>query len=384
MTRILLGVAIVLPLVSIHSAQTSQSFRDPATIASMDACGDSITKGFNAQSAFPCPNADQEQYNYATSDTNGAEACAPGPEGVFSHAERITCLKGAPVISADPNSARAGARMLTDFVEQAHSAYSFLMAQTAPRYVPILLGHNDVCGGRLFKYLLSCEHGSDQDRNNYCRTTAGAFERELRKGLDILMSVPDLHIGAASMVRVSQLCNHAGKRNCQTFTSCGDLWSAAAFLGVFFGQDSGLCGSLTSSCTATRIRDAYRTAKTYRDILKRVANEYASIPPGDSSRIVYIGGQAVGGGFKAEGVTIAYSDATWRDRFNSAELSCCDCFHPSAAGQNTTSDILFNGLRCTPERPCCADTGDALTDGRCAATVTDGTFYPGLFATALR
>lgn len=382
MSRILVGLAIVLSLVSIHSAQGTSSFRDPAAIASMDACGDSITTGFNAQSSFPCPNANQEQYSWATSDTSGAGACAPGPEGVFSHAERIKCLRGASIVSAAPNSAESGASMLDDFVAQANSVYARLSAQPAPRYVPVLLGQNDVCGGTLFKFNFSCAAGSDQDRNNYCRTAPGAFERELRRGLDVLMSIPDTHVGIASLVRVSQLCNHAGKRNCQTFTSCGDLWRAAAFAGLFFGQRSGICGSLTASCTDGRIADSYRAAKIYRDILLRVTTEYAAIPPGDPSRIVVVGGRPVGGGIKADGVTIAYSDVPWRYRFSSAELSCCDCFHPSAAGQNAAAAFLFNGLRCTPERPCCADTGDAVADGTCATPITDGRFVPGLFPPA--
>lgn len=380
MARTLLGLALVLSfLTTTHDARSVPAAPSPSSIASMDACGDSITKGFNAQSRFPCPNSDQEPYNYATSDTSGAEACAPGPEGVFSHAERIKCLKGASIFSAMPNSAESGARILTDFETQANGVYARLMAQAAPRYVPVLLGHNDTCSGTLFKYNWSCPRGSDQDRSNYCRTTAAAFERELRKGLDILMSIPDTHIGVASLVRASQLCNHAGKTNCQTFTTCRDLWTAAAYLGWFSGQSAGLCGSLTSSCSDTRITDAYRTLKTYRDILMRVVNEYASIPPGDASPVVLVGGRTVGGGIKAAGVTLAYSDTPWRYRFSTAQLSCCDCFHPSGAGQNALSAMLFEGLTCTPERPCCADTGDPVANGRCTTVITDGTFFPGLF-----
>jgi hypothetical protein len=270
--------------------------------------------------------------------------------------------------------------MLTDFVNQANSVYARLMAQPAPRYVPILLGTDDVCGGTVFKYNLSCPRGSDQDRNNYCRTTAAAFEREVRKGLDILMAIPDTHIGIGSMVRVSQLCNHSGKTNCQTFTSCRDLWRTAAYFGWVFGQSSGLCASLTSSCADTRIADAYRMAKTYRDVLVRVASEYASIAPGEQSQVVLVGGETVGGGFKSESVSIAYSDAPWRYRIRSADVSCCDCFHPSGAGQNAASEMLFDGLTCTPERPCCADTADPVASGRCTVTITDGSYVPGLFA----
>ncbi len=378
MSRILLGLAILLSLVTSHSAQSGPPPRDPGTIQSMDVCGDSISKAFNGSGSSPCSNREQEQFNWATSDTHGDSWCSAGPDGVYSHAERIECLKSENIVSITPNSAMNGAQMLKDFVDQSTAVYGNLIGQPAPRYVPVLMGHNDVCSGTVWKYLWACGSGTDQDRNNYCRTAPGAFERELRKGLDILMSLPDTHIGVASMVRVSQLCNHGAKRNCQTFTSCQNVWSAAAFTGWIFGQANGICGSLTSSCSDTRIRDAYRTAKMYRDILMRVTGQYAAIPPGGDSPVVFVGGETVGGQFKADGVTIAFSDALWRYRFSSSDIGCCDCYHPSAAGQNATSDMLFNGLRCTPERPCCVDTGDPVLDGRCAVTTT-GAFYPGLF-----
>jgi hypothetical protein len=350
-----------------------------AAVQSMDVCGDSISKGFNAQSRFPCPNADQEEFNWATSNTHGADLCSPGPEGVFSQAERIECLRGATVISANPNSARSGAQMLKDFVSQATTVKAVLIGQPAPRYVPVLLGHNDICGGRLFRFNFSCDRGSDQDPNNYCRTTPAAFERELRKGLDVLITTPDTHIGVASLARLSQLCNHGGKTNCQTFTNCQSLWTTVAYADWIFSGGHGICGSLTVSCTDRRIRDAYLSAKMYRDVLERASEEYAGIPAGGQSAVVFIGGQWVGGAVKSPGVTVAYSDAPWRYRFTSSQLSCCDCYHPSRTGQNAASRILFDGLTCTPTEPCCRDTGDALLDGRCAVTDTDGRVYPGLF-----
>jgi hypothetical protein len=193
---------------------------DPGSIASMDVSGDSISKAFNGKGSFPCPNSDQEQYNWATSVTHGASLCGAGPEGVYSQAERIECLRGSMINHAVPNHAESGAQMLLDFVNQAAAIHTYLSTQPAPRYVPVLLGHNDVCGGKVFKFLPSCEHGSDQDPNNHCRTTPEAFERELRKGLDILITIPETRIGVATMVRVSQLCKPGNKQNCQVFLKC--------------------------------------------------------------------------------------------------------------------------------------------------------------------
>src|SRR3989442_949851 len=58
-----------------------------ADVASMDAIGDSITKGFNAVSDGEfCPESDIENRNWSTGDTHGAKLCSDGGAGVFSHA----------------------------------------------------------------------------------------------------------------------------------------------------------------------------------------------------------------------------------------------------------------------------------------------------------
>jgi hypothetical protein len=372
-------VASALVAVAIPAAAHAQ---EAEAIESMDVAGDSICKGFNGPGRFPCPFADRESFNWATSLTHRDDLCAAGAEGVMSHAERLECARGSKVVAAFPNHAASGADMLHDFVNQAGLARQFLVGQPAPRYLPVLLGHNDLCGGEIVKHLGSCPGGADQDPDNHCRTRPAAFERELRKGLDVLITVPDTRIGVAAIVRVSQLCTLGAKRTCVGVDDCRSLWKAVAYSAWIFGRANGICGSLTVSCSPARIRGAYRTAKAYRDVLERVADEYARLAPGESSPVVSIAGQTVGGATKASGTTIAYSDAPWRYKFTSALLNCCDCYHPSPAGQNTLSRILFDGLTCSAADPCCRDTGDDLLDGQCAATDTDGTFYPGMFPSA--
>jgi hypothetical protein len=118
--------------------------------------------------------------------------------------------------------------------------------------------------------------------------------------------------------------------------------------------------------------------KTYHDILKAVTEEYAAIPDFGSSQVIMIGGQTVGGGVKAAGTIFTYSDAPWYYRFTADQLSCCDCFHPSALGQDTLGRLMKVGLTCSRLSPCCKDTGDALTDGRCSTLTRKSTFYRGL------
>lgn len=336
-------------------------------IRAIDVAGDSISKGFNAQSSSPCPNNDQEQYNWITSNSNGKSVCDAGSEGVFSVLERLECGLGTNVSASNPNSARSGAQLLTDFVTQANSIRNYLNTQESPRLAAVFLGHNDSCAGTVAKTNTSCS-SSDLDPNNYCRTKPESFEREFRKGLDVLMSVSQTRIGVAAPVRVSQLCNFTSKSNCQLGGSCQLLWTLA-----------NICGSLTRDCSETRIVDNYNTMKGFREILKRVTAEYASIPVGGTSPVLIIGGEMVGGGIKASGTEFVYSDAPWFYRFSSNQLSCCDCFHPSAAGQDKLGELLSEGLTCSTLTPCCRDTGNPAIDGKCTRRESKRIHYDGLF-----
>jgi hypothetical protein len=337
------------------------------SVQAVDVAGDSISKGFNAQSAAVCPNADQENFNWITSDTHGASLCARGPENVFSLIERLECELGLNIAASNPNHAASGSTMLGDLVIQSNNIKTYLSGQPSPRLAAVFLGHNDGCTTTLTKTNASCA-SADQDPNNYCRTKNDSFERELRKGLDVLLTTPSTRIGVASPVRVSQLCNFGGKPNCQLFGNCSTLWSLA-----------NICGSLTRDCSNTRVIDAYETMRGYREIVKRVANEYMAIPDGGSSPVITIGGQTVGGALKAPGVSVVFTDAPWFYRFNADQISCCDCFHPSALGQDTLARIAKDGFTSSRLSPACRDTGDALTDAKCLAAERKRVYYRGIF-----
>lgn len=346
---------------------TSVSISAQLGIQAIDVTGDSISKGFNAGSASPCSNGDQENYNWITSDTHGQAFCTAGSENVFSIFEQMECEAGNTLFAPVTNSAASGATMVSDFVAQANSVRSYLSGQPATRMAVVFLGHNDNCSGTIAKTNTSCS-STDRDPNNYCKMRPDAFERELRKGLDVLMSIGDTRVGVMSPIRVSQLCNFGSKSNCQLFGNCQFLWGIV-----------NICGSLTRDCSTTRIADAYNAMKTYRDIIKRVAEEYGAVRVGGRSPVVMIGGQIVGGGLKAPGTVFVHSDVPWFYKFKSEQISCCDCFHPSGVGQNALAALLKNGLSCTRANPCCKDTGDALTDGRCSTLNYMQTYYNGLF-----
>jgi lysophospholipase L1-like esterase len=353
-----------------------------ANVASMDAIGDSISKGFNAVSEGEvCPESELERRNWSTGDTHGGDFCSDGGEGVFSHAERLECVQGRQIVRADPNAALSGARMLTEFADQSRAAAAFLAAQPEPRYVTVLLGQNDVCAGRVDRVQASCPNGADEDAENHCRTTPEAFERELRKGLDALIGVAALRIGVAALVRVSLLCAHGGKQPCVPgIGSCQDVWTGAVAISV--PDERGICGSLTVDCSDARVASAYQIARAYRDVLESVAAEYAAVSAAGTSPVVTVGGESVGGATKAAGVEVVFSDAPWRGRFDAADVSCCDCFHPSVAGQDRLARVLMEGITCGDLDGCCTDTGDPVLDGRCAEEDRGGTFHAGFFPLA--
>ena len=355
----LIAIFVLLILVASASAQLG--------IQAVDITGDSISKGFNAGSASPCSNGDQENYNWMTSDTHGMSFCSTGTENVFSVFEQMECDAGMSLFAPAANHAASGATLVGNFVSQAQNVQSYLSTQPATRMAVVFLGHNDNCSGSVTKSNSSCS-SSDLDPNNYCKTKPDSFERELRKGLDVLISIGDTRVGVISPIRVSQLCNFGSKSNCQLFGTCQFLWGVV-----------NICTSLTRDCSATRVSDAYTQMKTYHDIIKRVAQEYAEIRTGGHSPVVMIGGQIVGGGLKAPGTVVVYSDVPWFYRFSSAQISCCDCFHPSGLGQDTLARLLKNGLFCTRANPCCKDTGDALVDGKCSTLNYIRTYYNGLF-----
>jgi cysteine-rich repeat protein len=220
------------------------------------------------------------------------------------------------------------------------------------------MGHNDICRNTTTKTGNGC--GGDEDPNNYCRTTNTAFEREFRRGMDQLIQIPSSRIGVSALARVSELCNFTGKSGCGAifFGDCGDVWS---FVDI--------CASLTTDCSNQRRIDAYNTALGYNEILERVTNEYIAIPNG---------GMSATGAVRAPDVYIRYSEGAFNFKFGSSDVSCCDCFHPSDQGQSKIAQFGWDGLQCSASTPCCATSGDPLTDARCDLVDTT-TFYPSGF-----
>src|SRR6185503_4853014 len=316
--------------------------------------GDSISRGFDANTGS-CNYGDNVTRNWATGEDHGSNFCSAGG-ATFSHAERLECAKGGPIVIY--NDAESGADMLGDFFNQAQAIKLNLASSSAPRYVPVFMGHNDICTNTTSRTGNSC--GGDDDPNNYCRTTTVAFEREFRRGMDQLIQIPSVRIGVSALARVSELCNFGSKQGCglTSLGNCNTIW------GLF-----PICQSLTDDCSNQRRIDAYNTAVGYNEILERVTNEYIAIPTG---------GLSATGAVKAPDVAIRYAEGAFYYKFSSGDVSCCDCFHPSDQGQAKIAQFGWDGLQCSASTPCCITTGDPLTDARCDVVDTT-TFYPSGF-----
>jgi len=388
------GVAVYAASALAAGLLLSAPARGQGLVESAGASGDSVTRGFNAR-ALDCTYDDQPTRSWATGDTHEMDFCDSGGEGLFSHAERLECAKGADIQIF--NDAETGARMRA-FFAQASTIRTRFASAPGPHYVAVLLGHNDACTNVLDRGGNSCGD-ADGDPNNYCRSTPAAYEREFRRGLDELIQIPSTRIAVLALLRISQLCNFRDKEVCgEPFDpfgagaspaqspagvraaqdggttaglidlDCGDLWEASGFLEDVFGE-GGICASLTSDCSEQRRIDMYETLVGYNEVLERVSAEYAGLPAGSASAT---------GAVKAEDVALRFIAAPFHSRGDENDLSCCDCFHPSTVGQQKLSDYSWHGLTCSDTTPCCAVSDDAGANARCDELDTTSV-YPGGF-----
>lgn len=339
-------------------------------IGSIAAIGDSITAAFNAaHSEFEsCEYRDTPEYNFSTNKIANT---------TVSVAERAIAFKGSGVVAA--NFGQDGARMSHHTYDQALAAKTWLLTQATPRLITIFLGHNDICSGERGKFLPSCS-SPNRDPNNYCRPSVVAYEREMRRAMDVLVTIPDSQIAIIHPIRVSQLCNFRNEKVIDEWyltQRCGDLWDLSGRLPASFERD-GICPSLTD-CTTDRVADAYATWVAYRDISNRVVDEYNQYEAGQT--IPANAEFGTGGVVRESGVSIQTTDVIgnskfrYRDTSGSVQLSVCDCFHPSKYGQNTLARSLWDGVTCSDRTPCCNDSVEGDSDynkGLCVNTTTSG------------
>jgi len=357
----------------------------------LDATGDSLSVAYNSvENGLPnlnsgygtggrsCPNGGITGRNWGAELDN--PQCIKGSGPVNSFADQINC--GTSPLVKVANHALIGATLLGDFKKQANSIQQSLSTQPKPRQVLNFLGHNDICNGVQNKTSTSCT-STNLDPKNYCRPFVGALEWAFRDGLDSLIVVSDTTISILAPARVSQLCRASKEQMCQQAlyigspNSCANAWKPKALI-----NPSGICQLLTFDCSDERISDAYVLQKSYHDMMFSVVKEYAAIQVNGKSPLYTFNGQTAGGAVKAVGVNLAISDTAWFSQLSLSDISCCDCFHASVAGEQKLADAAINGVSCTASNPCCSDGGSTLNNAKCEngtnGVDTSGTFYSGL------
>src|SRR3954453_6733530 len=177
-----LAAVMLVAFGAVGSASASPAKVGPPT--SIDALGDSITRGFNSQGVGCGAFADCPANSWATG-TNVA---------VNSYFTRVKALNPSvvlarPVTSATSggNDAVTGAKM-TNLVSQATNSVN---APNKPDQVHILLGANDVCTS-----------------SEATMTSTANFRTQLAAGLNVLSTgLPDARISVSSIPNIWQLWN---------------------------------------------------------------------------------------------------------------------------------------------------------------------------------
>ncbi len=350
-------------------ANSPKLFTRWQAMGSLAVLGDSITRAYNAngdQAFSPsCSWGDDLRYSWF-SNTGELGQCTE--HNVFSVAERTWCTGASPL--AVGNFAWNGAEMYTDAYDQAVSAKSWLASQGSNRLVAILLGGNDLCTNTVnVNQPCANDPTGRLDNTNHCRPKPATFEREVRRALDVLVTVPNAHIGVADPPRVSLLCR-AKDKSVGSNLRCSNIWQTATLFGA-----SGVCRSVTQDCSPARIAKANEAFVNYRNAIQRVVAEYAAVAPG--AKIPANAAFGTGNVVKAPGVSLKRSEVFGKYLFESADINNCDCFHPYKTTQNKLAAWMFRGLQCSPTEPCVREVGDNYQDGAGLNRDTS-TYYSGL------
>lgn len=336
--------------------------------------GDSITVGQNGRTYGDgsCPNllpsggTNFDDINYALS-SDAANCQSLGNVGsVF---ERHNCYfanqgKNNRIVRMK-NAGQSGLTLEQGFWWRAQEVAEWAASQPKPLLVTVFLGHNDACGAEFAQNSWGCSRWS-LDKDNYCRCTPSNYEYEFRQGLDRLKDLEGVTVAIIPAVRISQLCNNRDKSvtspNNFYGGTCKDLWTDGLINGlsdVVVG-DNGICGSLTANsnifagdaCSQSKRVSMFNTQNAYR------AREMAVLAEPAYSHIHYL-------------------DQTWVAKFSSADISGCDCFHPSEQGQDLIAEAIWEGWQCSPATPCCALGASGEDAANCNSEDTT-TYYPGL------
>ncbi len=284
---LLLFLTVVLTLALTASVQAKDPQLVPRRLSST---GDSLTAGGSAEHYGPNPNASWVNGYY------GYWQRLLGLTNVRSHNQRITARWG-PEGRANYMNAFGGADMF-DFPAQAARAV-YQQAQ----YVTVLMGHNDVCQDNVW------EIPSDEQ-----------FETNFRAGMELLrQGLPNgATIYVLGIADISRLYGIAREKEALGIVDCETLWTTNPL-------DWFPCRTMLDPSNTEADREYVRGRNiAFNEILQRVTAEYQA---GDQHHYYY------------------FTESLFVYPLIESDISDLDCFHPSAQGQRTISQITWADLR---------------------------------------
>jgi len=355
------------------------------------ASGDSISVAFNAQ-AGSCTDANNPSLPWDVPfDANHVVKCASSATRTFSIMEQAICA-GQPIKNS-VNVAMFGATMVANGYAQAVSIRSNLTGIHGRKKIISFMGHNDACSGHADEmysppglFVQNCNdrpYPIDRDATNFCYYYQQSYERELRRSLDVYITMANSSVTIVVPGRVSQICNLANSPatplNVDGVFTCQGMWITADTLGTNICRPLTYFNFLHGSCSDLRVTSLYNMLLAYRSSIIAVVAEYNALAVGAKSAVYKFNGVSSGGATKAAVVQINYSDVAWKSPFDSTLIGECDCFHPTLAGQNSLALHGYQGRQCSESSPCCKDDpSNVLASAKCSEYDTTS-FIPGAF-----
>lgn len=283
--------------------------------AQMSACGDSITRGYNADCdcnlGFSCLLCLLGQEKPQFSWWNGSSG------SVWSLEDRY--LAFSPAVGATLDASRSGARMNGGSDSFSIQADRVLAQLVQPDLVGVLLGGNDLCSR-------DCVSAADCSAPLF---TDAEWRAAVRAGLDKL--VAGLPLGSTiylmSVPRVQDL-RAAGlvKQDQESDVDCEAVWNAASVC-LIATQGNDLFGETL----ATRLAAIAERQRRYNEILREEAAAYTANADGRNPRGIEVVAEYVDESTPSLGTFV----------FGPSEINGGDCFHPSLLGQNRLAEVAW-------------------------------------------
>jgi lysophospholipase L1-like esterase len=267
---------------AIAGAPASASTAKVGPPTSIDALGDSITRGYDSQGSGCGALADCPAFSWATGD-NAA---------VNSYYNRVKALNPSVVLArprtsgtAGGNDAVTGAKM-TNLVSQATNAVS---APNRPDTVLILLGANDVCTS-----------------SEAAMTSVANFRSQFDAGMNVLSAgLPDARIVVSSIPNIWQLWNTLHNNFLAQLT-----WGTAS-----------ICQSMLASPTSTTQANIDRRARVQQRNI-----DFNTVLAQECAKYIHCHWD---------------NNAAYNVVFASSDVSTLDYFHPNTSGQAKAAGTLF-------------------------------------------